>query len=114
VSAAQGAIVSPALARGLRRAALVLALPLAGCYMPPPAPHAVVHVSAQGAYTLDGNPVAPAALEAAVAAKAASAPKLVVEIHASPAADAALVKAAVQAIERAHARVAFGRDDASA
>ncbi len=113
MSGVQDSIEGHVLTRRLRRAALMLALPLAGCYMPPPAPHAVVHVSAQGEYTLDGKPVAPGELEAAVAARAASAPKLVVEIHASPEADVAVVEEAVQAIRRAHARVAFARDDAT-
>ena len=97
----------------LRRAGLAIALAwtLSSCYMPTPAAHSVLHVSPAGAYTLDGKAGDAAELAAAIGARHASTPDLVVEIHASPAASSAAVNAAVQAIRLAHARVAFARDE---
>ena len=55
---------------------------LGGC--PSPSIHAILDVSDSGAFTLDGQPVAESALAAALAARHARAPALLLEIHASP------------------------------
>ena len=90
-----------------------LVLPIAACYVPAPVTHAVLRVAADGAYTLDGKPIASAELAAAISATHAAASDLVVEIHASPSASTASLNLAKQAIKLARGRVAFAREDAA-
>jgi hypothetical protein len=92
---------------GLGMALAASALLVAGCYMPAPAPHAVLQVPASGSYVLDGVGVLPGDLAGALSARQAQAPSLVLEIHVSPQAGAASVSAAVSAAKQAHVRVAF-------
>lgn len=80
---------------------------LGGCYVPAPVPHALLEVSAAGAYVLEGQPVDAAALAAGLAARKAADPKLVVEIKVAPGAPMSAVDAAVARVESAQARVAF-------
>jgi len=80
---------------------------LIGCYVPAPVTHAVLRVSAAGAYALDGVDVAADGLPDALAHRHAVAPTLLVEIDASPQANANAVTAALKAAKSAHVRVAF-------
>jgi len=80
---------------------------LSACFVPASVVHATLRISPSGAYELDGRALAPAQLAAAIAARQAGAPSLVIEVQASPAADMAAVRAALQSVRSAHARVAF-------
>lgn len=90
---------------GLLAAATIAAL--GGCYVPSHVPHALLEVSADGAYKLEGQAVDAAALAAAVAEHKAPGSALVVEIKVAPGASMAAVDAAVATIEKSQARVAF-------
>ncbi len=80
---------------------------LSACHVPDATAHSVLQISAAGALTLDGTPVSSEQLGQALAARQSGAPGVLVELRASPQADIAQVKAAVAAVEHAHARVAF-------
>jgi hypothetical protein len=92
--------------------AVITAASLTGCYRPAPVAHATLRVTAQGELELDGTAVSPGLLGKRVTAlKAAKGGgDLVVTIEPAPAADVAHVRDAVQAIQRAQARVAFSGD----
>jgi len=92
------------------RAALALAFlgaGLGGCYVPRPVGHTQLHIAADGAYTVDGVPVAPQELSARLSPTAPGAQSGIVEIEATPATAAKSILFAVDAVKRAHARVAF-------
>ena len=92
------------------RAALALALlclGLGGCYVPRPVGHTQLHIAADGAYTVDGVPAAPQGLSARLSRTAPGAQTGIVEIEATPATAAKSILFAVDAVKRAHARVAF-------
>lgn len=97
------AFVRPA----LQVAGLVCLLLIGGCYVPAPVTHVRLGVSAAGAFEFDGRPVAAALLQDAIATRRRGRPGLIVEIDASPEANVGVVREAVAAITRAHARVAF-------
>lgn len=80
---------------------------LGGCYVPAPVPHALLEVSVDGAYKLEGQPVDTRSLAAAVAEHKAPGSPLVVEIKVAPGAPMSAVDTAVAKIEAAQARVAF-------
>ncbi|MBG6081263.1 hypothetical protein [Rubrivivax gelatinosus] len=90
---------------GLLAAATIAAL--GGCYVPSHVPHALLEVSVDGAYKLEGLPVDTASLAAAVAEHKAPGSALVVEIKVTPGAPMTAVDAAVATIEKSQARVAF-------
>ena len=93
-----------------RLTTLVLAcagLFLSACHVPDATAHSVLQISAAGALTLDGAPVSHEQLNNALVARQSAAQGVLVEVRASPQADIAQVKAAVAAVELAHARVAF-------
>jgi len=83
---------------------------LSGCGLPTPATHAILHVSPQGHFTLDAQPVSEAALPALLRARHALSPALMVEVQASPQADIAHIKAAILASRQAHVRLSFVKD----
>ena len=80
---------------------------LSACHVPDATAHSVLQISAAGALTLDGTPVSNEQLSQALVARQSAAPGVLVELRASPQTDIAQVKAAVAAVELAHARVAF-------
>lgn len=81
---------------------------LAGCYMPAPKSHARLQVEPDGGFAFNGRPLADAELAAALAAaRGPAAGDLVVTIVPASGSPVARVKAAVAAVEQAHARVAF-------
>jgi hypothetical protein len=87
----------------------LLALFVSGCDMPAPpvSTHAKLHIAANGAMELDHQPVAPEALLTQLQARTAQTPEVLVEIHASPQADMAVIKGAIATIKQAHARLSF-------
>jgi hypothetical protein len=84
---------------------------LSACHLPTPDARAVLRITASGEVTLDGAPVRPGDLNAALAARQAPGSHLLVQILAAPQADIALVKRAVEASKLAHASVAFAGDE---
>jgi hypothetical protein len=97
-------------------AALALAAVVAtlgACHVPPPVTRSVLHITATGDMALDGKVLAPADLQAALAAGKAASSELEVEVRASPDANISLVQAAIEASRRAHVRVSFAREDGS-
>ncbi len=87
-------------------------LAAAGCYQPPPAPHAVLLVGADGSLVFQGQPVPADGLAAAVDAATAGGPRLVVEIRTSPRTPMEPVERAVAAVKSARGIVAFAPDAA--
>jgi hypothetical protein len=92
------------------RAALALALlsaGLGGCYVPRPVGHTQLRISADGSYTVNGVQVAPQDLSARLNPIPPEVENGIVEIEATPATAARAILFAVDAVKRAHARVAF-------
>jgi len=89
--------------------ASLFALCLSGCDIPAPhvSPHAKLHIAADGALELDHQALAPEALLAQLQARQAKTPDMLVEIHASPKADMATIKAVIATIQKAKARLSF-------
>jgi hypothetical protein len=87
----------------------LLGLVLSGCDIPAPhvSTHAKLHIAANGAMELDQQALAPDALLAELQTRKAKTPDVMVEIHASPKADMAVIKGAIATIKRAHARLSF-------
>ena len=82
-----------------------------GCHLPPPVARVVLTIPASGNLVLDGKPIAPPQLQAALEAKKQAGADLEVEVRASPAADIKLVRAAIQSTRLAHVRVSFAREE---
>ncbi|MEY2838645.1 MAG: hypothetical protein RJB60_944 [Pseudomonadota bacterium] len=89
--------------------ASLIALLLTGCDIPAPhvSTHAKLHIAADGTLELDQQSLAPGALLSELQARQAKTPDVLVEIHASPKADMAVVKGAIATIKQAHARLSF-------
>jgi len=89
--------------------ASLIALMLTGCDIPAPhvSTHAKLHIAADGTLELDQQSLAPGALLSELQARQAKTPDVLVEIHASPKADMAVVKGAIATIKQAHARLSF-------
>jgi len=89
--------------------ASLLALFLSGCDIPAPhvSTHAQLHIAADGSLALDQQPLAPGALLAQLQARKAKTPDVLVEIHASPKADMAVIRGAIATIKQAKARLSF-------
>ncbi len=93
--------------RVLRIGTMLTAAFLSACYVPAQTAHATLVVSAAGGYRFQGQPVTLEQLPATVSAAARATPSLLVEIQAAPEAAVDAVRVAVEALERAHVRVAF-------
>jgi hypothetical protein len=92
---------------GLGLSSALCVFVLAGCGLPTPAVHAQLHVSESGGYELDAVPVPAQALAEVLRARHAQVPTLQVQVRASPRADIAAVRWAVQAAQQAQVRLAF-------
>lgn len=99
---------------GTTLAAAWLMAGLAACYVPDRTAHATLVVSAGGTYSFQGQPVTLEQLPATASAAVRAAPTLLVEIQAAPEAGVDAVRVAVEALERAHVRVAFAGATAAA
>jgi hypothetical protein len=94
-------------------AALGLSLgALGGCdhAPPPPVPHAMLHIAADGSMALDNSPVSLVDLGAAIQRRKLTAPDLLVEIHASPQAAIGVVEGALHTVVSVHARLSYGEE----
>jgi biopolymer transport protein ExbD len=94
---------------GLLLAAAVAVL--GACHVPPPVVRSVLHITATGDVTLDGKAIAPAELQAALAARKAASTELEVEVRASAQADISRVQAVIASAKHAQVRVSFARED---
>lgn len=97
----------------LQKTGLLLALAaslalLGGC--PSPTIHAILEVSENGIFMLDGKPVAENALPALLESRQAQSPSLLLEIHASPQVGMNHIQRAIAAARLAHIRLAFGKE----
>ena len=96
-----------------RPAAWLLAAGLSaldGCYAPSAVVHAELDIAADGAYTLNGQAVAPAELGSALTGLAQRQKVAILDIHASPKAQINRIQAATQAAKQAQIRVAFAEE----
>lgn len=75
--------------------------------MPRPQQHAELRIAADGSYTFNAAAVPREQLPSAVLAAKHPAADLVVQIEPVPAASVDSIRAAVEAVKSAHARVAF-------
>lgn len=87
--------------------ALVAAALTAGCYKPHAVAHSTLHISADGHYTLNGQPVDAQSLEADIRQIEAPKGELVVQFDVDPSKQLDAVRFAVAAATAAHARVAY-------
>lgn len=83
---------------------------LAACYVPKPVAHARLHVAEDGTLLLNGAPISLQDLQTQVAKIRPAETDLVVKIEVGSSANMDLVRAAVDAVKRAQARVAFAKE----
>ncbi|MBY0465363.1 MAG: hypothetical protein K2W33_10510 [Burkholderiales bacterium] len=83
---------------------------LTACYQPKPVVHAVLQISADGAYTFQGKPVNQADLAATLVQAHASEPSLMVELRPATGMAMAPIDFAVQAVKASNARLSFSRE----
>jgi biopolymer transport protein ExbD len=83
---------------------------LAGCYAPNAVVHAELDIAADGAYTLNGQPVPSAELGGALSGLAQRQKVAILDIHASPKAQMNSIQLATQAAKQAQIRVAFAEE----
>ena len=83
---------------------------LAGCYAPSAVVHAELDIAADGAYTLNGQAVAPAELGSALTGLVQRQKLAILDIHASPKAQMNSIQLATQAARQAQIRVAFAEE----
>ena len=83
---------------------------LFGCYMPKPVAHARLHIAADGTLLFNGATVSLPELQAQVTKVRATGNELVVKIEVVPSANMDTVRAAVDAVKMAQARVAFAKE----
>lgn len=80
---------------------------LAGCYAPSAVVHAQLDIAASGAFTLDGQAVAPEALAPKLQSLVATRQLAIMDIHASPQVPMAVIHQATEAAKQARIRVSF-------